>query len=164
QETGLFFDTCGVAFPSLPAHPTKDEAIDALSDLGEVFVDFPFAAEHDRSATLAATISLVARYAVSGCVPLFAVQSTTRGSGKGLLVNAIARSGTGRTAPNWPQVEDQDEERKRLLTLGLDGDACILIDNITQPLGSAPLDSALTSRTYKDRLLGVHKSVEVPMN
>src|SRR5262249_47719317 len=105
-----------------------------------------------------------ARYAVLGSVPLFAVQSTTRGSGKGLLINAIATIGTGRVAPSWPQVREEDEERKRLLTLGMDGDACIHIDNVTQPLGSAPLDSALTSRVYKDRVLGAHKSEEVPMN
>jgi len=163
ETTGLFLDTNGTRFPEIPLEPTINEARAALAVLKEPFVDFPFAKPWHASATLAAVLSLVARHAVLGCVPLFAVRATDKGAGKGLLVDTIAMIGTGRTAPRWPQVREEDEERKRLLTIGLDGDACTHIDNVVAPLGCAPLDTALTSLTFKDRLLGKQQSVEVPM-
>src|SRR5262249_39464729 len=152
-ETGLYLDTSGVVFPLIPESPTWDQARAALEELREVFQDFPFAHPYDQSATLAAVLTLVARYAIRGNSPLFPVRATNRGSGKGLLVDCCAVIGTGRPSPRWPQVVDEDEERKRLLCIGLDGDAVTHIDNVTQPFGSAPLDTVLTTGAYKDRLL-----------
>ena len=77
-------------------------------------------------------------------------------------MNAIATIGTGRTAPTWTQTTDLAEEAKRLLSIALAGDACMHIDNITAAFGSAKLDSALTSSTVKDRLLGANINQEAP--
>ena len=126
----------------------------------EVFVDFPFQHAYHRSAALAAVLSLVGRYAIHGNVPLFAVSASTRGAGKGKLVDAISLIATGRTAPLWPETTDDEEERKRILTLAMEGDTLVLLDNITQPLGSPALDAALTSPTFKDRVLGKNQSKE----
>ena len=79
--------------------PTQENAQDAIQALLEVFVDFPFQHECHRTAAVAAILSLVGRYAIKGSVPLFAVSATTRGSGKGLLVDTISIIATGRTAP-----------------------------------------------------------------
>jgi len=165
EETGLYLDLNGVIFPPIPNKPTIDDARTAIGRLQEPFFDFPFVDEKIHfSAALAAVLSIVGRYAVQGNVPLFAVRSTTRGSGKGLLVDVVSIIGTGRPAPRWPQAAEDDEERKRLLTLGLDGDPLVLIDNINQPLGSPALDAAITAMTFKDRILGHNESKEVPMN
>ena len=86
---------------------------------------------HFQSAVLAGVLTLATRHAIDGCTPLFAVRSNTRASGKGLLVDAISIISTGRTAPHWPQVLDEDEDRKRLLTIALSGDPCCHIDNVT---------------------------------
>jgi len=119
---------------------------------------------HGLSCVIAALLSLVGRYAFAGNVPLFAVRSTTRGSGKGLLIDAISIIATGRQAPRWAQTLDEEEERKRLLTLGLAGDGLVHIDNVVHPLGSGPLDLALTAPTFSDRILGTQKRQETPMN
>ena len=61
---------------------------------------------------------------------------------------------TGRHAPKMPQVKEEEEERKRLLALALDGDPLVVIDNVVGALGNPALDLAVTSQLFKDRLLG----------
>jgi hypothetical protein len=162
-DTGLFLDTNGTQYPKVKPKPTLDDARAAIDILLEPFVDFPFSKPEVTSTVLSAVLSLVARPAISGPVPLFAVRANTRGTGKGLLIDTIAVAATGRPAARWPQTLDENEDRKRVLTLALDGDVSIHIDNVNTPLGSAPLDSALTANTIKDRLLGQNRSAEVPM-
>jgi hypothetical protein len=163
-DTWLYFDSNGTSYPPIPDDPDIFEAQHALNTLKDVLCDFLWAHDYDRSAALAAILSVVCRYTVIGNVPLFGISATTRGSGKGLLADVIALIGTGRRAPLWSQAEDDAEERKRLLTLGMDGDPLVCIDNVTRPLGSGPLDLALTSSTFKDRILGTQTSKEVPMH
>jgi hypothetical protein len=163
HPSGLYLDLNGVRYPPLPARPTLDDARTAIGRLHEVWRDFPFVAPHHFSASLAALLSLVARHAIPGNVPASAVRSTIRGSGKGLLIDTIALIATGRHAPRWAQTTDEDEERKRLLTVALAGDAVIHIDNVTHPFGSAPLDLALTAPTFSDRVLGQQVSREAPI-
>ena len=163
-DTGLYLDGNGTLYPPLPDQPDIFDAQAALNTLTDVLRDFPWAHPYDRSAAIAAILSLVCRYTVLGNVPLFGISATTRGSGKGLLADVIALIGTGRRASLWSQAEDDAEERKRLLALGMDGDPIVTIDNVTRPLGSAPLDLALTSSTFKDRILGTQTTKEVPMH
>ena len=137
QDTGLYLVSNGIAYPEVRLRPTLDDTRSAIGTLHIVFADFLWAASHYFSAVLAAVLSLAGRYAIRGNIPLYAVRSTVRGSGKSLLVDAICLSATGRPAPRWPQVIEEDEERKRLMTLALDGDVCTHIDNVTRPLGFA---------------------------
>jgi len=163
EETGLYFDTNGTTFPAIPAQPTFDEVRTAIGTLSEVFYDFPFEEEYHSAAALTATLSLVGRFGIDGNIPLFAVRSTVRGSGKGLLVDAISTIATGRPAPRMPQAKDDEEERKRLLAICLEGDPLMLIDNVTEPLGNGPLDLAITAGTFKDRILGKTATREAPV-
>ena len=163
-DTGLYLSINQDTFPPIPERPTIDDARKALQQLKEVYVDFPFSADHDKAAAVSAILSMVARFAVQGRVPLFAVRSTTRGSGKGLLIDTISMIATGRHAPRWPQTLDEEEERKRLLTVAMAGDPLIHIDNVTHPLGSAPLDMVLTAETITDRILGQHAQREAPLH
>jgi hypothetical protein len=164
RDTGLYLALNGTAYPPIRARPTLDEARTAIGRLRHVFIDFPFAETHHSSATLAAVLSLVARHAIQGNVPLFAVRSTTRSAGKGLLIDAVSVTATGRHAPRWAQADDDEEERKRLLTIALAGDPLVHIDNVTRALGSGPLDLALTAPTFADRILGKQVSREAPMH
>lgn len=162
-DTGLVLDINGTTYPPMRERPTLDDARSAIGCLQEPLEDFPFTASCHFSAVLASILSLVARYAIQGHVPLFAVRSTIRGSGKGLLIDSISIIGTGRHAPRWAQTADAEEERKRILTIALAGDAVMHLDNVTAPLGSAPLDLALTASTFSDRILGQQVSREAPI-
>jgi primase-polymerase (primpol)-like protein len=164
-DSGLYVDFNGVTFPPLPARPDKAAAQQAIAFLKkEVFCDFLWANEKVHvSATLAALLSCVCRYAILGHVPMFAVRATTRGSGKGKLIDVISLIATGRTAPRVAQTMDEEEERKRLLAVALAGLLLLHIDNVSHPLGSGPLDLALTSPTFGDRMLGKNEQREAPM-
>ena len=162
--TGLYLDSHASTYPPIQEHPTLDDARSAIGRLQTVFTDFLWTAPCHFSASIAAVLSLAGRYAIRGNVPLFAVRSTVRAAGKSLLVDAVSLSATGRPAPRWPQVFEEEEERKRLLTLALDGDPCTHIDNVTRPLGSAALNVALTAPLFKDRILGKSESRQAPMN
>jgi hypothetical protein len=164
QDTGLYLDLNAGVFPDLIDRPTIDDVRAAIDLLLAVFADFPFAQDCHRSAALAAVLSLVARYAIQGNVPMFGVDATTRGTGKGLLIDGCSVIATGRLAARWPQTTDEEEERKRLLTIALAGDPIIHIDNVIYPLGSAALDSAITAASIKGRLLGRNVEVEAPMS
>jgi primase-polymerase (primpol)-like protein len=163
-DTGLFFDSNGAKFPAIPQRPTLDKARSAIGRLQEVVRDFPFAEPWHFSAWLSAVLSIVCRCAIQGPVPLHGITATTRGSGKTLLADTIAIIGTGSPAARWSQVADEEEERKRLLSLALDGDPLICIDNVTAPLGSGTLALALTGTSFKDRLLGVNQTKEAPLS
>jgi putative DNA primase/helicase len=169
ETTGLYLDCNGTTFPALRAHPTLDDARSALGRLQEVFEDFPFAErEPDAltnpsfSATLAAVLTFVCRAAIQGNTPMFGVTATAAGSGKGLLVDAIALIGTGRVAPKMGQTTDEDEELKRLLALALAGTSLCCIDNCTYPLGNQYLEMALTARAITGRILGQTGMAEAP--
>jgi hypothetical protein len=164
SDTGLYFHPNGVAWLGLSVAPTLGDAQRALRRLRAVFRDFPFAADQHRSAVYAAIFSLLARYAIPGNVPLFAVRSTTRGAGKGLLIDVISMIGTGRAMARMAQTRDDEEERKRMITLALSGIPALHIDNVTGPLGSGALDGALTGMTVTERVLGTNEQREAPLN
>jgi hypothetical protein len=162
-DTGLYLDFQGTIFPPIPRHPSRDDALAAIAALLEVFIDFPFATKYHRSAALAAVLSVPARFTIQGNVPFFAVRATSKGAGKGLLIDTFSVIGTGRPAPRWAQTRDEDEERKRLMTIALAGDVVLHLDNVTHALGSGPLNMALTSGTITDRMMGTHTERTAPI-
>ena len=149
-------------FPAIPEHPDYFSACAALDVLQEPFDNFPFEAPHHRSAVLAAILSLLARYAVES-VPLFAIRATTPGTGKTLLADIISIIATGRIAAKMVQSRDEEEEKKCLLAIALDGDPLVVIDNVKGPLGSPALDAAITGQSTKGRLLGKNETREAPI-
>ena len=161
-ETGLLYEPFG-PFPAVPAHPTAAEVRNAVVALLDPLRDFPFREDSDRSAAVAAELSLVGRPAIDGCVPLFAVGGATPGIGKGLLVDEISTVGTGRPAARMTTDSDDSETRKRILAVALEGLPVVLLDNVEGRLGSKSLASALTAATWKDRLLGVNANAEAPL-
>jgi hypothetical protein len=91
------------------------------------------------------------------------IDSNVRGSGKGLLCDTAAIIATGRSMPTMANSSDEEEWRKRITALALSGDQLILIDNVADTLGNAPLDAALTSDVWRDRILGRSEIVHMPL-
>jgi hypothetical protein len=146
-------------YPRISNTPSAHDALEARNQLLEVCCDFPFAGEAHRAAWLALLLTLFARPAIDGCVPLFAIDATTRGSGKGRLADATAVIATGRDATKTAQPSNDDEMRKRITTLIVEGEAVTVLDNLARPLGDPSLDAALTATSWKDRALGRTASV-----
>ena len=160
-ETELLYVPNAI-YPAIPAEPSREDAVRALEALREPLAEFPFVAEHHRAAALAAVLSCVARFAIAGAaVPMFGIDARAPGTGKGLLVSALAMIGAGRAPARMTAPKDDGEEmRKAILALAMEGDPCILIDNVERPLGSDALASVVSDLVVKGRLLGVSKMVE----
>lgn len=160
--TGLLYEPEGGTL-MVSISPTRDDAVVASNELLEVVADFPFATPEHRAAWLAFLLTPLARHAFSGPSPLYLIDANVRGSGKGLLADAAAIIVTGREVARMPYPNDEDETRKRITAVALNGDQVVLIDNIVGNLGGASLDAALTSNTWKDRILGRSEIVEMPL-
>lgn len=161
--TGLFL-VPGRTRLALPDRPGKEDARSALDVLLEVVGDFPFERSVHQSAWIAALLTPLARFAFRGPAPLFLVDSNVRGAGKGLLCEIIARILTGKGFVIATYTDDQEELRKRITSLAIGGDQLVLFDNIEGNLGNGTLDAALTAPSWKDRILGVNRMAEAPLN
>lgn len=161
EDTCLVFDTGGVEFPVVPAHPTKEDAARALAALNEILKDFPWLAGCDRAAALAAILTATIRPSLR-TAPLFAFRAPKMASGKSLLADVVAMIATGRTVSVMSQGRDEEEDKKRMLAILIEGIPVACIDNIERPLGGAALCSVLTQETWRERILGKTGTATVP--
>jgi putative DNA primase/helicase len=161
EATGLLFDPGHASFSPVPTSPTKAEAATALDKLLALYEHFPFTDEPARAVAVAAVLTTLARKAMRAA-PLHAFTAPKMASGKTLLATIPAYIATGRAAPAMAQAHNDDEERKRLLAVLLDGSPIILIDNAERPLRGDALCAILTEQTFSDRLLGASRQATVP--
>jgi putative DNA primase/helicase len=166
EATGLLYQP-NADYPAVPPEPSRDDARDAyralcaVTELGDG--GFPFAAAHHKAAWVCSVLSILARTAIDGPVPLFAIDANTRGTGKSILADAAIRIALGHPAARMSYPEDDTEMRKRITTLVLDGDQTALIDNVSRKLGGENIEAAMTSTVWKDRILGSMTSIKAPM-
>lgn len=153
QSTGLLYRP-NASFLQVPRHPTKGDALKAKEDLFEAVVDFDFAGDLHKAAWFAALLTPLARFAYDGPTPLTLIDSNLRGVGKGLMVDTIAITATGRCAPVTPLPVDDAEMAKTISSVLLAGIPIVSFDNVGTDLGGPALDLLLTSRTYSARILG----------
>ena len=160
-ETGLFFDPGTAIFPPIPPSPTREESIQALGVLTCLLSQFPFEENEDFSVAISAILTALIRKAVR-TAPLHAFSAPKMRSGKTLLTHIVALISTGRPAAMINQAENPEEENKRFLSLLMEGDPVIVIDNLTRPLKSDALCSILTEEFWKERILGANRTCVVP--
>lgn len=159
--TGLYFDPGAVAFPPIPESPTLDDAHCALDVILTVLKDFPWLEASDRSAAIAAILTGLIRPSLR-TAPLFAFRAPKMASGKSLLADVVAMTATGRVASVMSQGKDEDEDKKRMLAILMEGIPVACIDNIERDFGGAALCSVLTQESYRDRILGKTGTATVP--
>lgn len=125
----------------------------ALEVLWQPFSDFPFVTDGDRGGALACLLTAACR-AWLPTAPLFAFDAPVQGSGKSLLCRAIGAL-SGRCLFSAPlPLKNEDEIRKRLMSMLLSGPSAVIYDNQIGLLDSASLAAVLTSETFSDRELG----------
>jgi hypothetical protein len=158
--TAFLYCPNGTFWPVVPK-PTQVQARAALAELEEVFCDFPHRSQADRSAVIAAILTILARPAIRGAVPGFIFDASTRGSGKTLQTDVVSVIGTGRSSARMNYPTDEAELEKILAAYALRAPVLINFDNVTSTFGGGPLDRCLTAEdTVELRVLG--KS-EVPI-
>ena len=157
DATGLLYRP-STTFPLVPESPSRDEAAAAARALLEVVADFPFEADADRAAWVCMVLTMIARPAVVGGVPLFAITATAPGSGKGLSYKTANQIAYGKTVSAGVFPRTEEELNKSITTHAIEATPCVVFDNIAGKLGGEALDAALTAGVWKGRILGASKS------
>jgi len=161
--TGIFYTgNVGMAL-TVPDSPTQDEAVKAAAYImAEVFGDFPFREQASRANTLAALLTTLTLPLIGGNIPLGLFDKPQAGTGASLLTEIIAELVTGEKA-NMQTAPDNDEEwRKAITAVLIQGPQIVVIDNVTSALKSSKLSQMLTARTWSDRMLGQTKMLNLP--
>jgi hypothetical protein len=96
--------------------------------------------------------------------PAHAFDATTQGSGKTLLADSVSLIVSGNCCTSMSANSDEEELRKKLVSVLIANDPIVSLDNVTRPLQSDALATILTVSTYSDRLLGASQKVWVPTN
>jgi putative DNA primase/helicase len=147
----------------IPEKPTKPRVREAKKLIAEMIGDFPYDSEASRANTLALALTPVMREVIDGPVPLAAVDKPSPGSGASLLVETLAVVTSGSEPGAMGATENDEEQRKQITAKLRDGDVWILFDNVNVELKSAALARALTASEWQDRILGVSKTLRVPI-
>jgi hypothetical protein len=153
----------GIEWPPVADEPTWDDVRGAVAALLDPVADFPFVADTDRAAYVAAVLTILARHMINGPTPMFPIRAPTPGTGKTLLADVIGLIGTGREPPAMTMTYESEELRKRITSLAIAGTSLVLLDNLSGSIGSDALAAALTKTEWEDRLLGVSQMVRVPL-
>jgi hypothetical protein len=95
-----------------------------------------------------------------GLSPLFVIDASTPGSGKGLLAATVGIIHSGQPPHLLELPFDGEEQRKKITTALLSGHDLLVWDE-TQVVQGRSLAMILTAETYSDRLLGGNKMIAV---
>jgi hypothetical protein len=124
--------------------------------------DFPFEDDASKAHALAALLLPLVRHLIDGPTPMHLLDAPVEGTGKTLLASCVSEVSTGRPVEAIAEAPDDEEWRKRLTVVLVEGPTIVLLDNLNRILDSGALASVLTSRVWKDRVLGVSKTVRIP--
>lgn len=166
EVTGLYYDPGDISFPVIKTTPTREDALEALQVFRDLLSGFPFVDQDpdrpgsDFAVAVSAVLTALVRKSIKSA-PLHAFRAPKMGSGKSLLADVVGMIASGRPCAVMSLGEDANEERKRWLSVLLEGDPVVCIDNIEKPLRGSTLCSILTQETYKDRILGMSRTVTV---
>jgi hypothetical protein len=94
-----YHESPGFHVPAVPEMPTPEHVEQAKAlILGELFVDFPFVTQADRTHAVAGLLLPFVRRLVPGPTPIHLFEAQTPGAGKTLLAEIIAIVATGESA------------------------------------------------------------------
>lgn len=158
-ETGLLYEPNYAPLEMLEV-PLRHHALAALDEIKDIVCDFPFVAPKHLAGWVALALTPFARMAFRGPTPLGVMDGSVAGVGKGKLVQAISIMLDGCEVSPMPQATEVEEERKLITSIAIAAKKLALIDNITKPLGSGPLEALLTATRWSDRVLGANKTFD----
>lgn len=164
SATGLIY-LPNADYPLIPESPTKEDARAAWQSLSEVIADYPMISETDRSAWLSMVLSMIARTCIAGNVPMFAIDSNCRGTGKSMLADAASIIAYGYHAARQAFTSNDAEQRKLITSIVMAGKPSVLFDNLVDvSLGGSAIDQAITGTVWSDRELKTNRVISCPMN
>ena len=158
-DSGIHVSTSGLGRTSASMSPAEAVALlkDALSDFP--FIDAPSAAH-----AMAMIVQPFIRPLIDGPTPLYLIDAPTRGTGKTLLANLACLLSDGSAARAMAMPRSDEELEKRITALLIAGHGTVLIDNIDKKLSGGSMAAALTTTTWRGRVLGKSEMLDIPNN
>ena len=133
--------------------------------LHDLLVDFPFKTHADRQNFFGLLLTPIVGPALDGNRPMHLVNSPLERTGKSKLVNEVLGGVLiGREAPSMQITEREEEREKRILSMLLQGETLMHLDNLPHWIDSQSLSSLLTARIFGGRVLGFSRAVNLPNN
>jgi len=160
RSSGLYYAPA-VPFELPPTEPTDLDVANAVAIIEDMLWDFPFVANSDRSNAIALLLLPFVREMIDGPTPLHYVGAPQAGTGKTTLVRICLTPALG-SVPDESGPRDDDEWRKKITAQLLQSPSAVFFDDAGD-LDSRPLAQALTSRTWRDRVLGQSLTVDLPV-
>lgn len=147
------------------AAPTQADARWAAAEIIEgPLADFPFGSDADRANAIGFALSIIARPAISGSVPVAIFDARSgQGTGKSLLVRTLCLIASGSEPAMGAIPAEEEEWRKTLLPMLMRGGEVVVFDNAVRPVESGTLANVVTSPVFEDRILGASRRIEVPV-
>ena len=129
----------------------------------ELLVDFPFTESGSRANSLALMLTplIIPLLPDGSTTPLFGIDSSSPGTGKGLLTHVCTSAIVSEIAMQVLPTREE-ELKKNISSLLMSSPTFVVYDNVSQPIRSQSLASVLTSSTWSDRLLGGNKMLRIP--
>lgn len=159
-STKLYLD-CLDHGVSVPALVSEREAIAAYHELMKPFDTFDFADDVSRSVALSAVLTAITR-PTQATAPAFAFDAPKQGSGKTYFCECLGLLAIGTAPAMTPSIEkNEDEIRKTLLSMAMEGRRFIIWDNVMGHFNSATVASFLTSERMSGRILGQTQNIEI---
>ena len=133
----------------------------AVSALDDIFVDFPFASDADRTTLFAAIITQVCRrsYAIA---PMFMFDKPKSGTGATLLSQLVSLVTTGKMPKRITYSTDILEFEKRATATLRQNNGVVLLDNLNGNFSSSMIAEMVTAEDdFEARELGVSRNIAI---
>ena len=137
------------------------ECGEAVTVLDELLAEFCFADDaRSKAVAVAGMVGLYAWQLIPAQTvrPSFIFVANAEGAGKSLLVQVIITPTLGEF-PTGCKAKNDDELRKVISTIALEGRPVLFFDNLKGKLSSPALESFLSAPVWTDRQLGGNKTI-----
>lgn len=147
--------------PAVPEDPTAEQITLARDTLAFMLTDFPFVSREDYNNYLGFLLTPLLFSVIDTPIKLGVIGAHQPGSGKTLLANILQEVHGGTLMPGLKSSSDDETRKQVTANLRNVFNPVCLWDNVSGRLDSPTLDALLTSRTWRDRVLGQTQMVDM---
>jgi len=152
-----------VQIPKVPMIPSEGDVKRAKGTIAEIQCDFPFISESEIANAISLYLSRFVCGMISGPSPVYVIEASSPGNGKTLLAQGLAYPSTGKIIEAMSEGRNDEEMRKRITAKLINSPNFVFIDNVRNQIAYSSLAAAITAGVWEDRILGVSRTVRVPV-
>lgn len=150
----VWLDAGKLNVPPVSVNPNPAEVEQAKALLEELLQDCLFTDSYSRNNALAAILTPHLRELIDGPIPMHLIAADAPGAGKTTLARLIAQLAQDGPFAPLPEATNEEELRKRFLSVLRTSPRVLVTDNINHRLDSSALANLITAEAFTDRALG----------